>query len=276
MNIVFKSIVIAVLLLTMNACRQRVGNDSFKVIKDGDGNLQSEIHYINDTVMHGLAKYYYYPNPKNVLKDEIEFNHGIKEGWYKHYRKDGTMESKTFFKNNLPDGENYWYYEDGKPKEETFWIKGKQYGSGKWYYKSGKLETFNMTDFYDNVFYVIQNDEQGNKVKEDGVVFSTKFIAMYATDSSQTPIVEDAIKAGKEVIIRVTIAQPPQTKTTIRMGELKKGKMIELPIENYTATYKQTYTEAGKHTLVTVGEIKDLQGNLVKHDSTTVIMNVIE
>lgn len=276
MNIV-RSAIAVILFLFLNACeRKRIGNDSFVVTKDGDGNLQSEINYINDTIMHGLAKYYYHPNPKNVLKDEIEFSHGVRAGWYKHYRKDGTLESKTYFKNNLPDGENYWYYENGKPKEETFWIKGKQYGAGKWYYKSGKLETFNVTDFYNSILYVIQYDEQGNKTKEDGVVFSLKFVAVYTSDSTQTPIVDDGVKANKEIAIKTTVAQPPQTKTTIRMGELNKNNMMELPIKNYTATYKQTFAEAGKHTLVTVGEIKDLQGNLVKQDSTAVVINVIE
>jgi len=276
MNIVRK-ITIVILFFLLNACeRKRIGNDSFVVTKDGEGNLQSEIHYINDTVMQGLAKYYYYPNPKNVLKDEIEFRNGVKEGWYRHYRQDGTIESKTYFKNNLPDGENYWYYENGKPKEETFWVKGKQYGVGKWYYKNGKLETFNITDFYGTVNYVIQYDEQGNKTKEDGVVFSPKFIAVYTSDSTQTPIVDNGVKASKEIAIKITVAQPPQTKTIIRMGELNKGNMMELPIENYTATYKQIFTEAGKHTLVIVGEIKDLKNNLVKHDSTAVILNVIK
>lgn len=59
------------------------------------------------------------------------------------------------------------------------------------------------------------------------------------------------------------------------MGELNKN-IVGLPIENYTATYKQTFTDVGKHTLVIVGEIKDLQGKTIKQDSTAVVLNVIE
>lgn len=276
MNIVLKSTVFVSILFGLIACEhKRIGNDSLVVIKDGEGNLQSEIHYINDTVMHGLVKYYYYPNPKNVLKDEIEYQYGKKEGWNKHYRKDGTLESRTHWKNDLPDGGNYWYYEDGKSREETFWIKGQQYGSGKWYYQNGQLETFAVTDFDGKCSYLLKYDSLGNKIKEEGVVFSPKVIAVYTSDTTQSPFIDDGVKANKEVVIKITVAQPPQTKTTIRMGELNK-KMVELPVENYTAAYTQTFSEAGKYTLVIVGDIIDQQGNIVKHDSMTVDFNVIE
>ncbi|MFN8154893.1 MAG: hypothetical protein U0Y08_11440 [Bacteroidia bacterium] len=276
MNFILKNTVFFSILFGLTACEQkRIGNNSFVVIEDGEGNLKSEIHYINDTVMHGLAKYYYYPNPKNVLKDEIEYQNGRKEGWNKHYNKDGKLESKTHWKNDLPDGANYWYYEDGKLKEETFWIKGQQYGSGKWFYKNGQLETFAVTDFYGKCLYLLNYDSLGKKINEEGVVFSPKFVTVHTSDTTQTPILDDGVKAKKEITIKITVAQPPQTKTTIRMGELNK-KLIVLPVENSTATYTQTFNETGKHTLVILGEIKDQQGNIKKHDSTTVDLNVIE
>ncbi len=272
-SILFEKIIVCSLLLCLGACEyKRSDNKSFKVTKDGDGNLQSEINYINDTIMQGVAKYYYYPKPANVLKDEIDYNMGIKDGWQKHYRENGTLESNVHYKNGLADGLDYRYYEDGtKIKSENHWLKGKQYGVGKWYYKNGQLETFNVSDFYNNVLYVIQYDEQGNKTKEDGVVFSPKFTAFYtsASDSTQTPIRDNTVKANKEITTQITVAQPPQTKTTIRMGELNKRNMVELPIEVYTATYTQTYPKSGKYTLVTIGEIKDLKGNILKRDSIT-------
>jgi hypothetical protein len=255
---------------------KQVGIDSFVVTKDGDGNLQSEIHYINDTVMHGLAKYYYYPNPKNVLKDEIEFKNGVKEGWHRHYRKDGTLESKIQWKNNLEDGENYWYYENGILEQKTYRICGKQYGDAYYYYPNGKLKLYNCLNFWGENIYALKFDEQANKIKEEGVVFSPEFVAVYTSDSTQTPIVDNGVKASKEIVIKTTVAQPPQTKTIIKMGELNKGNMMELPIENYTATYKQIFTEAGKHILVIVGEIKDLKNNLIKRDSIAVKLNVIK
>lgn len=271
------SVIIGILFILFFSCEsRRLDDNSLKVTKDGNGFLQSEIHYINDTVMHGLAKYYYYPNPKNVLKDEIEFNHGIKEGWYKHYRKAGTMESKTFFKNNIPDGENYWYYENGKIQSESFWSNNKQYGNTVLYYINGQMKHYYASDFFDNTLYVIKWDSLGNKIKEEGMVFSPKFLIAYNNDSPQSPILDNILKVDKEIIIKITVAQPPKTKTIIRMGELNNDRMVEMPIKNYTVNYRQTFTEIGKHTLVTVGEIKDLRGNLLKHDSILVKFNVIE
>jgi len=271
-----KVILLMIFCSVIASCeRKRVGNDSFVVTKDGEGNLQSEIHYINDTVMQGLAKYYYYPNPKNVLKDEIEFSNGIKEGWHKHYRQDRTLESKIHWENNLEDGENYWYYSNGTLEQKTYRIRGKQYGDAYYYHPSGKLKLYNCFNSWGENMYALKFDEQGNKTKEEGIAFSPKIVLLYSNDSTQNPIIENGVKANKEIAIKTTVAQPPETKTTIRMGELNKN-MIELQIANYTATYTQTFTETGKHTLVIVGEIKDLQGNLVKHDSTAVVVNVIE
>jgi hypothetical protein len=59
------------------------------------------------------------------------------------------------------------------------------------------------------------------------------------------------------------------------MGELNKKNIKELPIEKYTVTYKHFFTDVGKHIFVIVGEIKDFNNNLVKYDSTTTTLNVI-
>jgi len=275
MSLNWKSLVYLFIFIFLESC-QKIKSESVVITTDGNGILKSELSYINDTLLNGIAKYYYYPFAKNVLKEEIQYKLGKKDGLYKFYRKDGSLQSKTHFKNDLPNGENFWFYENGKLKEETYWIAGKQYGGGKWYYQNGQLESFNMLDFYGGVFYVIHNDEKGNKLIEDGAVFSSKFVLMYTSDSSQSSINKELIKGGKEVVIKIATAQPPHTKTIIRMGELNKGNMLELPIENYTASYKQTFTEKGNHTLVTVGKIIDLNGNLVKYDSISFGIKVVD
>jgi hypothetical protein len=276
MNVIFRSIVYASAILCLNACEhKRVGIDSFVVTKDGNGNIQSEINYINDTIMHGLVKYYYSPSPKNVLKDEINFNNGKKDGWHKHYRKDGTLESKIHWKKGLQDGETFWYFTDGKKIEsESFWVNNKQYGDAKLFYLNDQLERYYSLDYFDNTLYIIKWDSLGNKIKEEGVVFSPKFVIVYTSDSLQTPLINNEIISGKEVAIKITSAQPPQTKTFIRMGEV--NNMIELPIKYFTAIYKKTFTKPGKYTLVTVGQIKDMQGNVVKQDSILTDITVLE
>jgi hypothetical protein len=255
--------------------KKRIGNDSFIVIKDGEGNLQSEIQYINDTIQHGLAKYYYYPNPKNVLKDEIEYNYGKKSGWHKHYRNDGTLESKTHWKNNVEDGQSVWYYDNKMIEQETYRINGVQYGSAYYYFPNGKLKLYNCIDSWGENIYVQKYDSLGHKIREEGLVYSPKLVVLYVNDTTQTPIVENWIKANEKIAIKMTVAQPPQTKTTIRMGELNKN-MVTLPIENYTATYIHTFNTIGKNTILIAGEIKDMHGKRVKYDSTSVNLDVIK
>lgn len=243
----------------------RIGNDSLVKTSDGKGNLQSEINYVDDTIKHGVAKFYYYPHPANVLKDEIEYKSGVKDGWHTHYREDGTMESKINFKNGLQDGLTYWYYENENLKEESFWVKGKSYGIGKWYFPSGNLQTFNVTDYYGEVLYIIQYDEKGTIVSEDGVVFSPNFIATYADDTLGTPVVENSVKTEEEILIKVTVAEPPNTRTSIRMGIYPD--LQTLPIEHSTATFRKTFTKEGEFVLVTIGQIVDADGEIVRRDS---------
>jgi len=268
-----KSLTTSLVLLSFLGCREQIGNDSLKVTSDGDGNLLSEIHYINDTVMYGIAKYYYYPTPKNVLKDEIEFKMGIKNGWQKHFRENGKLESKIHYKNGFQDGQTFWYHENGKLKEESFWKMGKQYGNTNLYYSDGKTENYYSLDFLSNTLYIIKYDSQGKKMKEEGLVFSPKFNVLYSNDSTETPITENFVKIGKEITIMITVAQPPQTKTKLKVGEQNK-KMIELPIENYTGIYRTTFKESKTHTLIVIGEISDLSGNIIKRDSTAINIKV--
>lgn len=267
-------ILIIFTLSNISCKRVRVDNKSFIVEEDSNGNLVSEINFINDTIKHGLAKYYYNPLPANILEEEIEYNYGMMEGLYKHYRKDGTLESKTEFKNNIVDGENYWYYENGKTRNESYWEKGKQYGGAKWYYSNGQLKSYIVLDYFGKRFYSIKWDSTGNKIKEDGEVFSKNFIAIYSDDTSQTPIIENSVMKNKNVITRITVAQPPQTKTVIRMGELNKNNLVELKINKFSANYVSLFSKSGEFNLVTVGVIKDLKGNTLKYDSIVTSITV--
>lgn len=274
MHFLFKSIVLATLILCVYACEhKRVGNRSFVVSKNSEGNLISEINYINDTVMDGLVKFYY-PNSNNILEHVAEIINGKKNGYYKHYRQNATLESVTYYKNNLPEGNNTWFYENGIKKEETYWTEGKQYGVGKWYYKNGKLETFSVLNFFSKCMYVIQYDSLGNKIKEEGLVYSPNFLTTYANDTTQINL-QKGIKANKEIVIKITVAQPPQTSTTIKIGELNKSNIL-YPIENYTVTYRRKFSKAGKYKLTIAGEIKDLQGKLLREGNSIISINVKE
>lgn len=241
------------------------GNVNIKVSKDENGKIKSEIPYINDTLKHGTAKYYY---SSGVLEDQIEFRYGLQDGWNEHYRENGTIESKSYWRNDMPEGESYYYYENGKLKSESFMANGKQFGPAKIYFVNGQMKNFYMTDFSGETFYVIVWDSLGNKVKEEGLVFSRNFDLNPPGDS---------MRKNMEIMIKMAVAQLPDMKTSIRITGLDKENTIELPIENYTATFKRTFAETGIHSFKVMGEIRGIQhNNLYKRDSIQVEVKIRE
>lgn len=257
--------------------------ETIKVItKDERGILQWEKCYIRNTrIEHGVCKDYYWPSPKNILREETEYRYGKKDGWSKAYLEDGTLESKIHFKNGLQDGMAYWYYKNGNIGIERFFIKGKRYGCGKFYYENGKLEGYNIYDFSEKVMYLLAYDENGNKIEEEGVVFSTNCMFLYADDSTETPIQKDKIKIGKKVIIKIPVAQfpnIPNRETNFKIREMGRDSMIELSIENYTATYTTIFTKKGQKTLIGIGKLYGWQDKQDMHlyQQDSVIVNVIE
>lgn len=235
------------------------------VVKDENGNLKHEISYLNDTLKHGRAKYYYYPT--NIPKCEMNFNYGKKEGWQKYFREDGTLKSKTHFRENIQDGLTYWYFEDGKTvKEKSNWKKGKPYGDAFYYYRNGSLETFNSDDAFGDTFFVIKWDSLGNKIYEDGMVFSPQFLSNLSASK---------IKTNEPLILRITVANPPNTKSRIFM-EIKGKTLQELDVIDNTAIFNTSFTSPGLYNLITVGELKDLQGKLINRDSITTEIEIID
>lgn len=222
------------------------------------------LNEVSDTIENGLARYYY---TNNGLKSEVNYKDGKKEGVCKYYREDGTFEGEAYFKNDKPNGISRRFHKDGEIlKSETFWVNNKQFGGGNFYYESGNKRLFNSTDFFGNTMFVITWDEKGDQTKYDGVVFSPE---LYFSE------VESKIRVNKELIIKVAVATPPETKTIIKMGLLGEERR-EVEIVNYSATYPITFKKPGKYKMVTIGELYDLEGELLQRDSVATNINVTE
>ena len=250
----------------MSCTHKRVDNRSYVVTKGNSGNIESEINYINDTVMDGIAKYYY---KRGVIKEEINYSEGLKDGLHTSYYRNGNIESKLQFKNGMREGNSEWYFPNGRIKEKGIWLNNKAFGNAFFYHENGLLETFNSYDFSEHNRYLIKYDVNGKKIKEEGTV-----LGQFLLDGNF-----DAIPLNKPMVAKVSVVVPPSSKVIVFVGELKKSKLIEvdtLPIQNNIAIYKQIFKEAGKHTLVTVGEMKDLKGNIVKQDTIYTEITVIE
>lgn len=255
-------------LLTMFiGCMQKKGdNNRYVVTKDGQGNIISEINYIRDTVVNGVAKYYY---KNGNLKDEINYVNGFKYGIHKHYTPNGLLESEIEFKNDTQDGYAYWYYINGKVESKSFWINGKTFGDAYYYYDTGILESYRSFDYQGHIRYLTKYDSSGLKIKEEGTVLGQLVID---GDFNSVPLT-------KNVTFRICVANPPNTNTKVVLKQMKDNTMLnirELPINKNEATYVAAFNVIGKYKLVTVGEMKDLRDNLIKQDTIYTDITVIE
>jgi len=243
-----------------------------------DTSVIEEHSYLkNDTIKHGTWRYYYRNKPKRILQEEIEYKYGKKDGWSKRYREDGTIESKIFFKNNIEDGIAHWYFPTGVVEQEAQYRKGSPISSGKSYFANGKLEVFNIFDYQGKSMYVIVYDSLGAKIKEEGVVLSPNYIIVYEDDKNEAPIYDKTIKAGKPFLIKLTVAETPETKTVVTMQDLTENQLVPAAVfENYTITYKQTLTKPGIHSYKVKGEMYGLEhNNLLRQDSVVVNIEVV-
>lgn len=201
----------------------------------------------------------------DVLKSETNYKNGKKEGLAKYYRENGTLEKEINYKSDLLNGYCFWYHLDGKTIEtKGFWVNDKQFGSNEWYYKDGTRKLYTSLDFIGETFFVIKWDEKGQQTKYEGLVFSPNI-----------GLTELNPKVGEEIQVRVAVAQPPLTKTVIKMGLLGKENK-EVKIIDFSATYPVSFKKSGKYTIVTIGELYDLKGMLLQRDSLTTDINVSE
>ncbi len=238
-----------------------------------DGSLKSEGLYKNDSIKHGWYKEFY--NNGN-LKSKAEFKDGLMDGLYIYYTKDGIIESKGYFQKDLPHGKTYWYYADGKIKSESFWVEGKEYGELKLFYPNGYLEKYIVRDSYGDILYIMKWDTTGILIKNEGITMSPHFVANYTSDG--TIINGNVILAGKEIEVEITVAEPPNSKTVIYIGDLDKGEITNLkeyPIKNNRVLCYRIYNEPGEYTLVTIGSINNNLNQEIKKDTIYTDIKVV-
>ena len=261
-----RKILYLLLFILFATCKQETDNKKFVVVKDEKGNVESEINYINDTLMHGLAKYYY---KNGNLKVETYYDSGLKNGWHRRYYEDGKIKSKISFKKGLLEGASQWYFPNGKVSEEANWINNKPFGNSIFYYENGSVKTYNCFDFQEHNRYLIKYDINGQKIKEEGTVLGQ---LLYEVNL-------DSIPVNKPWIVKVSVAVPPNTKVNVILGKLVKSELKEitlLPVENNMVIYQETFLVKGKYTLITIGEIKDKQGFVLKRDSIRTDIIVVD
>jgi len=255
----------ALILVLFFGCKQSEEKKTL-VQTSEDGVVVSEISYLNDTIMHGLAKYYY---KNGMLKEEINYDSGLVDGDYIRYYEDGKVKSRVKFKRGLREGVSEWYFQNGKVGKLITWMNNKRFGSSIFYYESGSIEAYNCFDFQEHNRYLIKYDSRGIKVKEEGTVLGQ---LLYDVNL-------DSIHINKPVVLKISVAVPPNRIVNVTMEKLTWSELkevIQLPVENNVVVYRETFSIKGKYTLITIGEMKDKQGTVLKRDSIRTDITVID
>jgi MORN repeat variant len=256
------------LLLISISCTQN-NLDQKHIIKKEiytDGSIKKEISYLNDTVIDGVVKYYY---KNGTVGSELFYLDGNMHGLQKDYYESGNIKHKAYLKNGIKEGEDIYYYKNGKIESKKFWLNNKQFGDAYWYYENGVLETFNSFDFQQHCRYLIKYDSTGNKIQEEGIV-----VGQFLLDGQF-----DSIPVNKPMFAKLSVANPPNTKVLVAVGELEKNgdiKFDTLPVKDNMAPYTHTFNKKGKHTLMRIGQMKDLRGNVIFQDTSKIEITVID
>ncbi|WPV68096.1 hypothetical protein [Chitinophaga sp. LS1] len=119
----------------------------------------------------------------------------VKNGSYKKFFSDGTLESVGQFKNGMMD--SFWtnYYHGGKVKEQQYWVSGKQFCEQKSYRPDGRLKEFEFKALDLGTVSLIQYDEQNQIINWEG-------FPIYCVFNS------NKIKRGEEYVLGVFFGAP--------------------------------------------------------------------
>jgi len=91
-----------------------------------------------------------------ATKEEGSYVNGLRDGQWKGYYGDGTLQYEGKFVEDNPDGKHIYYWENGAKKDEGFYVMGKK--EGEWF-------KFNP----DGTIFLIVSFKNGLEKKYDGV-----------------------------------------------------------------------------------------------------------
>lgn len=245
-------VVYFMILLALFSCQNE---GEVKIERYSNGNLKYEIFYLSDSVKHGLAKTYYY---EGVIKEEIEFTNGKREGKYINYHKNGSIKGEAEYSNDKVEGYSYYYNEQGALMTKSFWYNGKKFGPTSFYRENGLIRKFVICDFDEKIIYIINWNEDGKKIKEEGLVFGPTIYKQNSTN-------------GDSICLVIAVSQPPGYKSIIRVKELREDKVIKesaIKVVNSLATYCVPRGGNIGYSIKFLGEIREIETDyLVMQDS---------
>lgn len=220
-----------------------------------NGQLSLKGFYIGDSTNYEGNLITYFED--GTIANEYVFKNGLQDGIQKYYYATGVLEGVREYKNGIVDGIVEDYFINGSKKSTGFSLDGELYGKVNYYYENGKIKSYGCVDKLEKTFYLIKWNEEGKKIQETGRVFSTNY--EFLKDENNP--------TSTEIIVKIAVAEPPNRKTTIMMGELDQP-LKEVKIKDYSVSYK---TETNKRVVIK-GIIKDLNDSILMEDTDTLLV----
>lgn len=244
---------LAFLSSCFNSKRAGHSNVQMKIERDSHGHIVSEIPYLNDSTIHGVAKYFNRITYK--VQQEVEFKNGKKDGTSKQYDYYGNVILLSYFQNDLQHGPSMRYYSNGNLEEISYWFEGRAIGEAKRYFEDGKLKLLCLKDFDEKIYYSIQYDSTGKLISEDGVVFSPHVIVYPNVDSL---FVNDSVN----VHLMVASLENRFLEIVFEYSDtLFTYKPIDLRL-----THQRRFTRGGEYYLKIKGKMLSEEGDLLKEN----------
>ncbi len=145
-----KNKIFFIVVLYFLSCSES-GNEkqTVKIEKDKFGVLISEISYLNDTLKHGIAKYYFY-NSKQISREK-NYDRGKLNGVEKYYYENGNLFYSKTWKQNKLHGKVINFRENGSKRSEEIFNEGIRLSYVS-YLENGNKEFANYNDLNGDIF----------------------------------------------------------------------------------------------------------------------------
>ncbi len=183
-------------------------------ITKGDYIVEGDI--TNDSIYNGRIKYYN-KETKKIFSDATYVN-GIKNGEYKEYNENGTLNTDLFYKDGKENGVAKIYNDDGIIYSQDYYFYGLRVGNSL-KYRNNLLKTYSFISFENNALIQFDYDSLRGHHLSDQV---KNFYFYTSTEYSES--VADTLKLKTEYFLYTP--NPPMQEFTYSLVKVDKNKEV--------------------------------------------------